>query len=59
MHSHFYLLGMVALRVSPPLFLSLPKASSDDNPVETIFSNIRQMILDSPISHVTPCRYFS
>lgn len=28
-------------------WISLPKASPDDNPVETIFSDIQQMILDN------------
>jgi hypothetical protein len=27
-------------------WISLPKASPDDNPVETVFSDIQQMILD-------------
>ena len=28
-------------------YISLPKGSPDDNPVETIFSDIQQMILDN------------
>jgi transposase len=35
------------MRERKPHLISLPKVSSDDNPVETIFSDIQQMILDN------------
>lgn len=35
------------MRGRKPHLISLPKVSSDDNPVETIFSDIQQMILDN------------
>ena len=41
------------------LWTSMPKASPDDNPVETIFSDIQQNILDNsddPDAHATQRR---
>jgi hypothetical protein len=40
-------------------WISLPKGSPDDNPVETIFSDVQQMILDNsndPDAHATQQR---